>query len=160
MQMASPPVIHQCINVVILSHKKIVNIKKCSSNMLSFVSERINHPYDTLYTKLQAATSRSIFADVNNCLPRMFFSKSTKIRRLLKNWKARSLYWAHFRLTKPGLNQDLLLIYFPPKNKTAYCFLTVMPCTRCKVIVCTLYSAVSSLWVWDFATDQSTTPVH
>lgn len=80
--MASPPVIHQCINVVILSHKKIVNIKKCSSNMLSFVSERINHPYDTLYTKLQAATSLSIFADVNNCLPRMFFSKSTKIRRL------------------------------------------------------------------------------
>lgn len=80
MQMASPPVIHQCINVVILSHKKIVNIKKCSSNMLSFVSERINHPYDTLYTKLQAATSLSIFADVNNCLPRMFFSKSTKIR--------------------------------------------------------------------------------
>lgn len=31
-------------------------------------------------------------------------------------------------------------IYFQKKKKkkTAYCFLTVMPCTRCRVIVCTL----------------------
>lgn len=134
--MASPPVIHQCINVVILSHKKIVNIKKCSSNMLSFVSERINHPCDTLYTKLQAATSLSIFADVNNCLPRMFFSRLNQqklgktVKRVLLNSLLRN---------QTSSSSSVHFIYLKKRKKKKRSILLSYSNACYKVIGCVLY---------------------
>lgn len=115
--------------------------------MPSFVSERINHPYDTLYSKLQAANSLSIFADVNNCLPGMFFSKSTKIRRL----KEKASQNNYSTLPKTASIRTFCIIIKKRKEKIPPQFIAVLILYSCsKVIgyvlwICTSASALKFL---------------
>lgn len=115
MQIASPPVIHQCINVVILSHKKIVNIKKSARAICRLLCLNASITHMTHCTQNCRLRIVCLYLQMSTIVyPECFFGKSTKIRQLKKALENKARGFAEQPKKQPqsGLSASFLKILF------------------------------------------------